>query len=233
MDEADQQPARDQFGLAGGHGAEQGMIGTLRVGEIRIVPGDDVIGEPSHRLGIAARGKILEGADADMAGSDPGQHRAGQRRLAHHALAGDDGGERARGRNAQGMHRFADDVFAQHRPQRGAAVAAARERRRAGALELDVAADAVLVDHLAEQDGAAVAQLRHELPELVAGIGHRDRVGAGGSVLPARISAPSGLSSRSGSRPSWTASGRFSLISRGEATGVGATRAKKFAGKAA
>ncbi len=51
------------------------------------------------------------------------------------------------------------------------------------ALELDVAADAVLVDHLAQQDGAAIAELRHEMAELVAGIGHRDRVGAVGDAF--------------------------------------------------
>ena len=34
------------------------------------------------------------------------------------------------------------------------------------------------VDDLAEQDGAAVAELGHEMAELVPGIGHRDRVGA-------------------------------------------------------
>jgi len=44
---------------------------------------------------------------------------------------------------------------------------------------------------------------------------------------------PDVLESRSGSSPRWTASGRFNLISRGEATGVGITRAKKFAGSAA
>ena len=40
-----------------------------------------------------------------------------------------------------------------------------------------------LVDDFAEQDGAAVAELRHEMPELVAGIGHRDRVGPVGNAL--------------------------------------------------
>jgi hypothetical protein len=37
---------------------------------------------------------------------------------------------------------------------------------------------AVPVHDLAEQDGAAVAELRHELPELVPGIGHGERIGA-------------------------------------------------------
>ena len=48
----------------------------------------------------------------------------------------------------------------------------ARERRGAGALELDVAAHAVGIDDLAEKNGPAVAELRHEMAELVAGIGH-------------------------------------------------------------
>src|SRR6187399_990091 len=49
---------------------------------------------------------------------------------------------------------------------------AARKRRRARPLELDVAADAVFVDDFAEQDGPAIAELGHEMAELVAGIGH-------------------------------------------------------------
>ena len=172
-----------RLGLPRDHAFQQRVIGALGVCRFRIVPGDDVIGQPPHALGIAARREILERADADVAGGDAGEHGPGQRRLAHHALAGHDGGERSRGRNAQCRHRLADDVFAQHRTERGAAVAPARKRRRAGALELDVAADAVGVDHLAEQDGAAVAELRHEMTELVAGIGHRDRVRAVGNAL--------------------------------------------------
>ena len=147
------------------------------------MPRDDVVGELPHAVGVAARGEELEGADADVARRHARQHRAGQHGLAHHVLAGDDGGERARGRDAEREHRLADDVFAQHRAERGAAVAPARERRRARALELDVAADAVGVDDFAEQDGAAVAELRHEMAELVAGIGHRDRVGAVGHAF--------------------------------------------------
>ncbi len=183
VDESDQQPARHQIGLPRDHGFEQRAVGPLGIGGVRVVPGDDVIGQPPHALGIAARREILEGADANMAGGYAGQHRAGQRHLAHHMLARDDSGERPRGGNAQGKHRLADDVFAQHRAQRGAAIAAARERRRAGPLELDVAADAVGVDDFTEQDGAAVPELGHEMAELVAGIGHCDRIGAVGDAL--------------------------------------------------
>ena len=126
VDEADQQPARDQLGLPRDHRFQQRVIGALGARRFRIVPGDDVIGEPPHALGIAARREELEGADPDVARRDAGQHRARQRGLAQHALAGDHGGERSRGRNPERRHRLADDVFAQHR-------ARARRGRRRGA----------------------------------------------------------------------------------------------------
>ena len=85
--------------------------------------------------------------------------------------------------NAECRHRLADDVFAQHRAQRRAAVATARERRRARALELDVAPHAGAIDHLAQQDGATVAELRHEVAELMAGIGECDRLRADGNAV--------------------------------------------------
>ena len=76
-------------------------------------------------------------------GGDAGEHGAGQQRLARDLLAGRDDGERPRGRDAERVHRLADHVLAQHRPDRGLAVAAARERRAAGALEVQVAPAAV------------------------------------------------------------------------------------------
>ena len=190
MDETDQQPAGDQFGLPRDDAFEQRVIGALSRGRVRIVPGDDVVGQFSYAIGVAAGGKILKRADADVARGHTRQHRARQRRLAHHVLAGHHGGERARGGNAERRHRLADDVFAQHRAERGAAVAAARKRRRAASLELDVAAHAIGVDDLAEQDRAAIPELRHEMPELVAGIGHCDRVGAVGDALAGQDLGP-------------------------------------------
>ena len=74
------------------------------------------------------------------------------------------------------MHRFADEIFAQDRPQCGAAVSAPGERRSARALQLDIAPLAVVVQDLAEEDSAAVAKLRNEIAELMPGVGHRDRL---------------------------------------------------------
>src|SRR6185437_3750139 len=81
-------------------------------------------------------------------------------------------------RDAERPHRLAYDIFTQHWTERRPAIAPARERGRPRALELDIAAHTVGVDDLAEQDGAAVTELRHEMTELMAGIGHRDRIGA-------------------------------------------------------
>ncbi len=125
VDEADQQPARDEIGLTRDDAGEQGVIGALCLEQVRIVAGDDVVGEPADRAGVAADGEELEGADADVARGDARQHRAGQRGLADDVLAGDDRGERARGRDAEREHGFADDVFTQHRTR-------ARHGRRRG-----------------------------------------------------------------------------------------------------
>ena len=178
VDEAHQHPSGDELGLARDHAIEQRAIGLGLAAGVRVVAGDDVVGQQPQRLDVAARGEELEGADADVARRHARQHRAGQRRLAHHRLAGRHGSERPRGGNAERRHRLADDVFAQHRTQRRAPVAAARERRRPRAFELDVATDAVAAHDLAQQDGAAIAELRHEVAELVAGIGKRNRLGA-------------------------------------------------------
>ena len=183
VDEAHQHPLGHQVGLARDHAIEQGAIRVLLVARIGIVAGDDMVGQQAQRLAIAARSEELEGADADVAGRDARQHRARQHGLAHHRLAGGDRRERARGRDAERRHRLADDVFAQHRTQRRTAIAAARERRGPRTLELDVAPHARAIDHLAQQDGAAIAELRHEVAELVAGIGERDRLGAGGEAV--------------------------------------------------
>jgi hypothetical protein len=67
------------------------------------------------------------------------------------------------------------DIFPQHRSKRIAPIAAARKRRAARSFELHISPDALLVDNLTEKDGTSIAQLRHEMAELVPGVSHRDR----------------------------------------------------------
>ncbi len=182
MDEAHQHPPGDELRLTRDHAIEQRTIGLplpagVRPPYVRKMAGDGMVGQRPQRLDVAARGEELEGADADVARRHARQHRARQRRLAHHRLTGRHGRQRSRGRNAERRHRLADDVFAQHGTQGRPPVAAARERCRPRAFELNVATDAVPAHDLAQQDGAAIAQLRHEVAELVAGIGQRNRLG--------------------------------------------------------
>ena len=87
---------------------------------------------------------------------------------------------------------LADDVFAQYGAEGRAAVARSRKWRASRALEVDVAADAVPPDHLADKDRSAVAELRHELAKLVARIGHRQRLATRGGAIAGEYSDPLG-----------------------------------------
>ena len=235
VNEPDQKPACDQFGLSRDHALEQGVIGALGLRGLRVVSCNGVVGEALDTGGIAAGRKILERADANVAGGHARQYRAGQQGISRMTLSPVmvAASDRVVGIPSAAIASLTM-YSRKHRTQRCASIAAAGKRRRSRALELDVAADAVDIDDFAEQDGAAVAELRHEIAELVAGIGHGDRFGAVGQRACRRgFRRPQGSPAGPGSSPSRTASGRFNLISRGEATGVGATRAKKPSGSAA
>jgi hypothetical protein len=78
------------------------------------------------------------------------------------------------------VHGFAEDVFAEDGAEGGFAVAAAGEGSAAGAFELDITALAVKIDDFAEEEGAAVTELGHEVAELVAGVGLGEGLGAVG-----------------------------------------------------
>ena len=163
VDEAGVEPLGDQPGLAFGHGAQQGDVALGGVGlggQRRVVAGDGVVGQAAQGVDVAAGGEELEGAHAQVAGGHTGEHGAGQRALAVDGLAGGGHGQRAGGGDAQRVHGLADEGFAQHRADGGLAITTAREGRAARAFESDVAALAVAVDQLAQQQRAAVSQLR-------------------------------------------------------------------------
>jgi hypothetical protein len=75
-------------------GIEAGMI---QAGKMF---GDDVGRQRPHRLGVSGIVEMLEMPEADMAGRQAGDHRAGLRRLAHHGLARGDQRQRAAGGDA-------------------------------------------------------------------------------------------------------------------------------------
>ena len=225
MNEADLHPPCHQRRLPRDHLLKQCGVGVGRIRDLWIVAGDHMVGELPDGIAIVARREELERADPDMARCDPGQHGAGQRGFALDSLAGQHSGKSPCGGNAEGGHRLADDVFAQDWSECGASIATAGKGCWSCAFELQIASLAMAVDDLAQQDRPSVAELGYEMPELVPGIGHRDRSGRIGHRLAGKDGKASGEDNQSASRPSSWAKGRLSLISRGAKTGVGATRA--------
>ena len=66
MDEANEQPAGHEIGLAPHHRIQERAIGVLRPRSLGVVAGDHMVRQPPQGLCIALRGDILEGADADV-----------------------------------------------------------------------------------------------------------------------------------------------------------------------
>ena len=173
--EPDEHPAGDERRLRLDDGLEQRDVRLSRIGGRGVVAGDGVVGELLQQRHVATRGDVLERPDAQMAARHPGQHGARQQHLAGDRLAGRDDGERARRRDPERVHRLADEVLAQHRSERRPAVAAAGERCRSGALQVQVTAPALTVDELAEQQRAAVAEPWRVAAELMPGVGLGER----------------------------------------------------------
>ena len=145
------------------------------IGDVRMVAGDRVVGEALQEIRILVAGRVLERADAQVAGGDPHEDRPRQGRFTSDRIAGRDDGERSGRGDAERVHRFADHVLAQHRADGGLAVSAASERRTTRSLEVHVTALPGAVDEFAEQQRPAVSEPRREAAELVTGVRHRHR----------------------------------------------------------
>ena len=128
VDETHRLPLRHQGDLACDDPAQHQPVGVeLRIlsgfgVDVRKMPFDGVVGKRLQCSDIAQGCSILEGGDPDMALGGSGQHSPGFRAAAMDAVTGGDDRETARRRDVQRVHRFADQVFAQHRTQRGLAV---------------------------------------------------------------------------------------------------------------
>jgi hypothetical protein len=173
--EADEHPPGHQRGLGRDDRLEQREVGVLGLRRARMVTADRVVGEATQQVDVARGPGVLEGAHAQVAGGHPGEDRSRQQGLAAHGAPGRHDGERAGRRDAEGVHRLADDVLAQHRPDHRQPVAAAGERRAPRPLEMQVAQAATGIDELAEQERPPVTEPRGVPAELVPGVGLRHR----------------------------------------------------------
>ena len=163
-------PLRHQLGGAAGDFAQQLGIGFGTHGQLRVIARNDVIGQITDRLDLVAVIKHLERAKADEAWRQPGHQRGGFFVLAVYRAITAYNAQRAGGGNAERVHRLGAQVFTDARTQHRAAIAAARVGRAPRALQLHFPAFAGCILHFAQQNRAAVAQLRHKMAELVPGI---------------------------------------------------------------
>ena len=140
VDEAEAHPVGNEFGLGSDDVFEKGEIGIGCVGGFGVVALDGVVGEDAKGFDIVTGVEVLKGANSNVAGGDASEDSAHDMAfLAIDGFAGGDGGEGSRCWNTEGVHRFADDVFAQDGTEGGFAVAATGEVSRAGTFQLDVA----------------------------------------------------------------------------------------------
>ncbi len=65
----------------------------------------------------------------------------------------------------------------------GLAISSAGERRASRTFELDIAAPAIRTEDFAQQQGASVTKLRHELTKLMASVGFGNRLRAFGNYI--------------------------------------------------
>ena len=146
-----------------------------QLGEVQL---DDVVCQLLDLRVLPARCKDLEAAEAHMGRRHAHEHRAGFDLLAIHRRIAADDRQRTRRRNAEAVHRFAAEILAHGGAKHGASVTHSGEPGQPGALHLHVPPLVPAVYHFAEQDRAAVAELRHPHPELVPGVDCRERLAA-------------------------------------------------------
>ncbi len=179
MAEADALPLRDEPRRAAGHLLEQREVRLRRVACGGVEAVDDEIGQLFQGLVLLGPVEVFECAKAHEARREAGDDRRGLDGFAHDRIIGPGHRQRARGRDAESMHRLRGEEFADRRAQHRAPVAHARVGRLARSLQLDFPELAIRSDDLAEQQRAAIAKAWHVDTELVAGINRGERFAAG------------------------------------------------------
>ena len=181
--------------------------------------GDRLHSRPGAAPYPARRGqRKLEGADTDVARSHARQDRARQRSLAIDRLARDTAASALVVGIASACIASPINIFTQHRPEAARPSPLRENGVGPEPLSLNISAMSVAVDYLAQEQRPAVAKLRREAAELVAGVGLGQRHRALGVSLPAKIRAPCSESRASASSPNSSAKSRLSLTNAGRAT---------------
>ena len=181
--EAHRHPASQQRRLRLNHLGVERKVRIRCVGGVWVMTSNGVSGEALKKLGIARGRGVLKGADAKVACGHTRKHCARQRSVSHYLLACGHNSERSSCGDTQRMHRLADHVLAQHRPNSSLAVAAASEWRAARTFEMQIANTTIWCGEFAQQQRASVAESRRVVTELMAGIRLRNRARTGRQPL--------------------------------------------------
>ena len=174
---------------------------------MRVMPGDHMLSKDTQGFEVVPGSEELEGPD-------PYVTKATRVRTAPAASPLAKLIDRSKQPRARGLSECRELPWLRSRHTHGERAPALRVHRRfvrggsTRTFELDITADAVWVEEFAEEDGAAVAELRHEVPKLVSSVGERDRLGMLRHTFSAKNLDALRLASQSGLRPSSTARAR-------------------------
>ena len=133
-------PLGQQVGGALGDGGQQGQVARrARVGfqAMGVKVGDHKVGQLAQLLGLPAFAEVLEMPEADKAGRHAGDHGGRFGLLAPNCGVRAGHAQRAGGGDAQAVHGFAAQKFADRAAQHRAPVPSAGKRRGPRALELN------------------------------------------------------------------------------------------------
>ena len=224
VDEADQHPLRDQRRLPRATASQQREVAVGRAGQLRVVAARSRSPRARERCRASPRAAKYWNVPTRMwlaatrVSTAPGSSVLAQHRLAGRTTAS---------ARVVGMPSACIASPMRYSRSIGPTAALPSPPRENGVrpepFSCDVAPPAVPVDHLAEQERAPVAELRHEAAELVAGVGLRDRRRSRGHDVAGEHRCGKRRSSAATSRPSSAASAWLSRRSSGVGTVAGVT----------
>src|SRR5699024_30194 len=124
MDEPDQHPVTDELRLIPDYRFQECQVFFIpgKFLQFRIVPADCVIRKRSDIRLIAGPYCILECSDTQVTHRHAGQYASRQNFLPGYPFSGCYDRKAPRRPDTEGMHRFTDDVFPQHRTDWGTTV---------------------------------------------------------------------------------------------------------------
>src|SRR5690606_17695947 len=143
--------------------------------KFRVKPADGIIEKNLNAFFISTCREILEVTHTNVTPRDSCEDGAGETSLLPlNGFTRRHSGKGARRRYTQMVHGLAHDVLANDGTHGRLAVTLTGKSCDSRSLELNVKSPAYGIDGFTKEYGAAIAELRNEMAELMTGIGHGD-----------------------------------------------------------